>query len=124
MNKGEKTITERIKTYEDACNELGVTPIDESALLSVGFTKDEIACRKLKTITEALNEGWNPDWKDENQKKWNPFFRTSSGFVFDAADYSLTATYVGDGLRLCLKSKELAKYAGKHFIDLYRDFIL
>jgi hypothetical protein len=117
-------ITERIKTYEDACNKLDITPINESALLSSGFTKDEVAYRKIKTITEALNEGWKPDWKDENQKKWIPWFSVSSGFVFSRTSYYYSLAAAGDGLRLCFKSNELATYAGKQFVDIYKDFIL
>ena len=119
-------VTDRIKTYEDACAELGITPIDESVLLSNGFTKDEIAYRKIKTITEALNEGWKPNWNDENQKKWIPWFypNSSSGFVFFSTYYDCSAAFAGYGLRLCFKSDELATYAGKQFTELYKDFIL
>lgn len=119
-------VTERIKTYEDACVELGITPIDESIRSSNGFTKDEIAYRKIKTITEALNEGWVPDWTDENQKKWFPYFypNYSSGFVFNYTDYDCSLTTAANGLRLCFKSDELATYAGKQFVELYKEFIL
>lgn len=119
-------VTDRIKTYEDACAELGINPIDESVLFSNGFTKDEIAYRKIKTITEALNEGWKPNWNDENQKKWIPWFypNSSSGFVYDTTLYNDSYTTAGCGLRLCFKSDELATYAGKQFTDLYKEFIL
>lgn len=119
-------VTERIKTYEDACAELGITPINESTLSSNGFTKDEIAYRKIKTITEALNEGWKPNWNDEDQYKWTPYFypNSSSGFVFRNAGYYCSNADAGDGLRLCFKSDELATYAGKQFTELYKEFIL
>ena len=57
-----KDITKRVKTYADACAVLGIEPMNETVLAKLGFTKDEIAYRKLKTIAEALNEGWRPDW--------------------------------------------------------------
>lgn len=119
-------VTERIKSYLDACQELGVEPISESVLTSNGFTKDEIAYRKIKTITEALNEGWKPNWNDENQKKWIPWFypNSSSGFVFGYTIYYDSAAHAGNGLRLCFKSDELATYAGKQFVELYKEFIL
>ena len=119
-------VTERIKTYEDACKELGIVPVDESALLAGGFTKDEIAYRKIKTIAEALNEGWKPNWNDENQKKWIPWFypNSSSGFVFLTTYFGYSSAGAGYGLRLCFKSDELATYAGKQFVELYKEFIL
>jgi len=117
---------ESIKTYEDACTKLGIEPINESEFLSKGFTKDEIAYRKIKTITEALNDGWKANWNDENQKKWIPWFypNASSGFVFYYAYYSYSFANAGSGSRLCFKSDELATYAGKQFVELYKEFIL
>lgn len=119
-------VTERIKTYEDACRELNINPIDETTLTSNGFTKDEIVYRKIKTITEALNEGWQANWNDENQKKWIPYFypNSSSGFVFRSTYYRYSSADAANGVRLCFKSDELATYAGKQFVDLYKEFIL
>ena len=118
-------VTDRIKTYEDACRELNEDPINESEMRRMGFTNDEISYRKIKTITEALNEGWKADWEDENQKKWVPWFRVSpSGFVFDDTDYYYSYPRASYASRLCFKSEELAAYAGKQFLELYRNFIM
>lgn len=119
-------VTERIKTYEDACRELNINPIDETTLTSNGFTKDEIVYRKIKTITEALNEGWQANWNDENQNKWTPYFypNSPSGFVFYSANCDFSLAAAANGVRLCFKSDELATYAGKQFVDLYKEFIL
>lgn len=117
-------ITDRIKTYEDACRVLGEAPLNELACFISGLTQDEIFYRKLKTITKALNEGWTPDWSDGDQKKWFPYFNTSPGFAFDDTYFSYSCPLAGDGSRLCFKSKELAEYAGRQFTDLYKGFIL
>ena len=69
-----KDITKRVKTYADACAVLGIEPMNETVLAKLGFTKDEIAYRKLKTIAEALNEGWRPDWANSNEYKYWPWF--------------------------------------------------
>lgn len=118
-------ITDRIKTYEDACKELGVAPQLEITLKELGFTLDEINLRKIKIITEALNEGWKPDWNDSNQYKYYPWFKMSSGgFVFDGTYCDRSDAFAGNASRLCFKSLELAKYAGKQFTKLYSDYIL
>ena len=120
-------VTDCIKTYEDACTELGTEPIDEATMKSAGFTDDEIVYRKIKTITEALNEGWKPNWSDSNQKKWQPYFNTvsPSGFAFVGVTYYRYAgPTAGNASRLCFKSEELAAYAGKQFTELYKDFII
>lgn len=78
-----KDITKRVKTYADACAVLGIEPVNEDVLTKLGFTKDEIAYRKLKTIAEALNEGWRPNWADSNEYKYWPWFvynPASAGF--------------------------------------------
>ena len=117
-------ITDRIKTYEDACTELGEKPLNESELKSFGFTPDEINYRKLKTVIKVLNEGWVPDWTNGNQAKWYPYFRLSSGaFVFYDTFYGSSYAYAGYGSRLCLSSAELATYAGKQFVDIFKGFM-
>ncbi|MCL2651559.1 MAG: hypothetical protein FWD60_11120 [Candidatus Azobacteroides sp.] len=119
-------ITDRIKTYEDACTELGIELIDIQAMKSAGFTDDEITYRKIKTITEAINECWNPNWNNSNQKKWIPYFNTvsPSDFAFRDAGYCYARPNAGSTSRLCYKSEELATYAGKQFTELYKNFIL
>jgi len=117
-------ITDRVKTYRDACHETGETPIIEENMRVAGFTEDEINYRKLKTITKALNEGWVPDWTDDDESKWIPWFGwSSSGFAFCDTDCSYSHTDAGNGSRLCFKSDELATYAGKQFADIYKGFM-
>lgn len=123
-----KDIRKRIKTYPDACEFLGVEPIVDEVLLKLGFTKDEIAYRKLKTIAKALNEGWEPDWTNSNQYKYWPWFvynhNNSAGFGFAHTDNAAANTATHIGSRLCFKTRELAAYAGEQFEDIYNDFLL
>lgn len=77
-------IRERVKTYADACEVLGIAEMDEKAFKACGFRPDEIARRKLETITEALNEGWRPDWNNTNEYKYFPWFRILPGKGKDA----------------------------------------
>ena len=64
--KEKKPVTERVKTFEDACKEMG---IDAEAIQQqwqdAGITMvDEVAYQKLRIITAALNEGWEPEFND------------------------------------------------------------
>lgn len=122
-----KNITKRVKTYADACAVLGIEPINEEVFTKLGFTKDEIAYRKLKTVVEALNEGWRPDWTNSNEYKYWPWFvynQQSAGFAYAYASYAVARTSTTIGSRLCFKTRELAAYAGRQFEDLYNDFFL
>jgi len=118
-------ITNRIKTYEDACQELGIEPVNEKEMLRSGSTIDEIAYKQLKTIIKALNEGWIPNWKDTNEYKYYPYFNMSvaSGFGFSASVYCCDLSYSYVGSRLSFKNRELSNYAGKQFETLYEDFM-
>ena len=120
-------VTERVKTYEDCCEEIGETPVDIEVLRRSGLTEDEIAYRMLKTVTRVINEGWMPDMLDTDEYKWYPYFKVDpsspSGFAFDAADYDYSDAGAGDASRLCFKSEADAIFAGKTFIDLYIKFI-
>lgn len=122
-----KDITKRVKTYADACAVLGIEPMNETVLAKLGFTKDEIAYRKLKTIAEALNEGWRPDWANSNENKYWPWFvynTANAGFSCANTNYTASDTHANVGSRLCYKTRELAAYAGRQFEGLYNDFLL
>jgi hypothetical protein len=114
-------IKDRVKSYEDACRELGEQPITDFG----NDTKDEIAYKKLKTIAKALNGGWVANYRDGSQKKWFPwFYMPSSVFAFCDAYYEYSNPYAGSSARLCLKDSGLAKHMGETFLTLWEDFIV
>jgi hypothetical protein len=117
-----QNIKDKVKSYEDACKELGEEPIIDFG----NDTKDEIAYKKLKAIAKALNEGWVADYNDGNQQKWFPYFHTlsSSGFAFADANYGCSYPYAGDAARLCFKDEKTARYAGVTFLALWEEFIV
>lgn len=120
-------VTDRIKTYEDACEELGINPLDEAKLMELGLTIHDIAYQKLTTIIKVLNEGWVPDVCDSNVCRWYPWFRPNgnpSSFAFSDSSYEYSCACAGSGSRLCLKSEELSNYCGRQFFDLWKQFIL
>lgn len=114
-------ITDRVKTFKDACDVLGFEHDEEA--YDVGGP-DVTAYMKLRVIIKALNEGWTPDWNNSNQYKWTPwFYMNKPGFRFFGAHYDDSVTRATGGSRLCLKSRELAEYAGNQFLDLYKDLL-
>ena len=116
-------IMDRIKSFEDACGELGF-PLDVVTSYSRILTKDEMAYFKLKLIIKALNEGWEPNWNDSNEIKWVPVFKFGSGFGFSHSHYDTWDTTTGVGSRLCFKSEELCKYADTQFQSIYNDYLI
>lgn len=133
-------IRERVKSYADACKVLGIDEMDEKAMRACGFRPDEIARRKLEAITEALNEGWRPDWNNTGEYKFYPWFYikpgqgkdpdgnatygANAGLSYADTSYaaSCTAAYIGS--RLCFRAPELAAYAGDTFRDLYAQILV
>jgi hypothetical protein len=119
-------ISDRVKTFEDAC---AVLNIDKNIyqVKVENESKDAIsimAYSKLCIIARALNEGWEPDWKNENQYKYYPWFKANkSGSGLSFLDYAYWHSSTDIGSRLCFKNRELAEYAGTQFIDLYNDFL-
>lgn len=123
-------VTKRIKTLEDACNELGEKhPLVTQYRLSVAaayigdpMTEDFIAFLKLRIIAAALNEGWEPTF-EKDEERWYPWFTVKQdSLVFASAYYAGSDSSSNGGVRLAFKSKELAEYAGKQFTDIYKDF--
>lgn len=147
----QKSIFERVKTFEDACRELGK---DHPSVLAYQNTnlrdpevaddnKDVIAYLKLRIISAALNEGWTPQFvKDEH--RYFPYFILYScedisqmseieessvvnlprgGVSFAGACANSIYVYEYIGSWLAFKTKELAEYAGKQFTKLYVDYL-
>lgn len=124
-------ITDKIKSFEDACKHLGLNPNDLPVvdMLPEKDRKSIIAFYKLTIIIRALNEGWEPDWSNWDEWKYYNWFyvekgedQRSSGLRYDGADCTFTCT--GTGSRLCFKNIELAKYAAEQFKELYREYLL
>jgi len=121
-----KNIMDKVKTLKDAYEVLGIKATDSFDINIDGLTPNDIvsmkAYAKLIIIIRALNDGWVPDWSDRNTLKYYCWFEYKSGFGLSCHDYGSTRTYAHIGSRLCLKSRELAIYAGKQFEDIYREF--
>lgn len=131
-----KPITERVKTYEDACRVLGDQhPLVSQCrrLIAIGessITKDLLAYAKLRVITTALNEGWHYGESKENSEgvmgsRYFPIYSTAS--FEDKYLKELDTTFVRKcnyDLKLSLKSKYLAEYVSTQFRSLLSDYIL
>lgn len=117
-------VTERVKTFEDALNELSIDA-DDFEESCENLEPDEIAYKKIKIIVKALNEGWTPDYSNSSEYKYYPYFlyNKESGFGFDVSFCDFSYTDMGAGVRLVYKSCELSDYAGKQFNDIYNDYL-
>ena len=81
--------SKKITSYEDACKVLNIQPINEEVFNA--FPKEDqrsmLAYHKLTVITRALNNGWKPNWDDQNEWKYYPLFRyVNAGLSCAAAD--------------------------------------
>lgn len=155
-----RPVTERIKTFEDALNALS----DDNVLVrqfklyeaQMNGEEDDMndltAYIKLRIITAALNDGWQPTFSDD-EVRYYPWFclyteseyndlddedkerccrvvgrsgynaYASGGLVCASANYASSSSLAGSGSRLAFRSRELALYAGKQFIEIWCDFI-
>lgn len=154
-----KDIMERVKTFEDACRELGE---DHPFVRSYnGYANnihennkndtDILAYLKLRIICAALNEGWEPqftedewryypwftlwtedelseksdEWKTDRHLISTGEYQTDyAGLVYASSHYAPSHSSASIGSRLCLKSDTLAVYCGKQFINIWADFCL
>lgn len=154
-----KDIMERVKTFEDACRELGE---DHPFVRSYnGYANnihennkndtDILAYLKLRIICAALNEGWEPqftedewryypwftlwtedelseksdEWKTDRHLISTGEYQTDyAGLVCAYSNFAPSLADASFGSRLCLKSDTLAVYCGKQFINIWADFCL
>lgn len=158
--KQPQDVRERIKTFADACIVLGqdhpfvklynlyVVTVTKGAIRDTD--KDVFIYLKLRIITAALNEGWEPQFtKDERRYfPWFQFFTQKEidkmsdddksrvvgradnssdalgGLAYAVADSASSFAYGSyGGSRLAFRTRELAEYAGRQFIELYADFV-
>lgn len=161
--KEQETSWKDIKTFDDACTALGgcnnaLVEAYYHALSMVSDGEEEdfaellgpdmLAYIKLRIITAAINEGWEPKFT-ENEWRYYPWFylfteeeysrfteekkqrcvlracsnaSAGGGLVCASADVASanSATYVGT--RLTFESEEKAKHAGVYFKELWADF--
>ena len=150
IDEPEKDVRKRIKTFEDACHEIG---IDAEAWnrdkISLGLEPDVLAFLKLRIIVKALNEGWEPRFT-EDECRYYPWFILYTGeeynkldeeeksrvvdrssysayalggvsFAYAFYDSSCACAYIG--VRLAFKTSELAAYCGRQFLDIWADFV-
>ena len=88
-----RPITERVKTFEDACNELGEENVLVQAYRTAEFNtsgnqndvSDVVAYLKLRIIVAALNEGWQPTFSDD-EYRYYPWFVFHTKEELDAMD--------------------------------------
>ena len=147
---------DRIKTFEDACKELGdihsFVVAFKIAEANGAFGPDVIAYLKLRIICAALNEGWKPQFT-EDEYRWYPLFTlwkeeelkdkseewkagkklwlfggsslnaSACGLASAGSSGAWTNSDSDDSARLAVKSEELADYFGKQFIDIWADFL-
>ena len=77
QNKDERPITERVKTFEDACKELGedhkLVQQFKAIQEAIAEDKEATAYFKLGIITAALNEGWKPDFTNNEEYRYYPY---------------------------------------------------
>lgn len=148
-------VMDRVKTFQDAVVELGNdNPLVKQynqfySEFGDMMDNDIIAYLKLRIITAALNEGWEPQYK-KDEYRYYPFFTLLSKKEYDelkdderqccvgrsyndalaggglvyAFTYSGSSSSLSyDGVRLAFKTSELAKYAGNQFINIWADFV-
>ena len=148
-----RPVTERIKTFTDACNALG----DEHPLVKEYLRvadgniilDDLYAYLKLRIIVAALNEGWEPKFTEDEYRyfPWFYFYTkeeydklddeekgrcglrsgshtySSSGFVICYAGSDASNSNTYSGSRLAFRTRELAAYAGRQFTEEWADFM-
>ena len=142
-------VKERIKTFADAAKAVGIEDPEEWESGYSDVEPDILAYFKLRIITKALNEGWEPKFIP-GEYRWAPYFllytkeeiekmnaETRARVVFRSNNYAISNggvsyanayydsayVYATFGSRLAFKSEELAEYAGKQFTEIYADFI-
>lgn len=119
-----KDIKERLQGFDDALNELGDDDpdvLDYVKLQKAGVSDHILAGQELAILVKAYNEKKVPDYNDQNQRKYEPYFKISSsgvGFSFNGYVSWFTDSIVGS--RLAFLNYDNMKDAVKKFLPVYK----
>lgn len=119
-------VKSRIKSYVDACNDQGITPLNISAFSALPSI-DQVhafASHRVTTVIRSLNEGWVPDWNNSSERKYYVWYQFGSGVGFSYGVYGYDRSYSAVGSRLHFKSEELAKYFASQFINEINEYFI
>ena len=156
--KDDRPVIERIKTFENAMEELGedntfVKEYWAVVNVEIELSADIMAFLKLRIIAAALNEGWIPQFTDE-EVRWYPWFTlwtkeeladkseewkkdralwlfggssnfgAACGLAFAYSNNAWSNSLARIAARLAVKNEELAVYFGKQFISIWADYVV
>ena len=122
-----RPVTERIKNFEDACDDLNRRAqagdkLANDLMTDLQFnsprTPDLLAYIQLRIITYALNEGWVPQFT-EDEYRYYPYFYLYTQKEIDemSEDDKAQLLFVGgDALRCAMRS--IVCGLGSRFLDL------
>ena len=120
-----------VKSYEDACRELGILPTYPKFTQCPKIDrKSMIAYHQLTIIIRALNilpngKYWKPDFNNRNEYKWRIWWQVDEDCLgISFAGYAPSGALTAVGSQLLFRSEELADYCAKQFKDLWSDYIL
>ena len=102
-----------IKTMFDVYRVNGITKLTTLPKTKERYYED------LILVAKALNGNWKPDFGDRNTAKHHPYFHLSENFIFLSTSSDFTYADSSYGAFLCYKTKKIAEYAGKTFLEQY-----
>jgi len=122
-------ICQLVKTFEDAC---AILNLDTSKVLYHTLPANaeqvwENNEKRARIITKALNgPDWQADYSNAKQEKWRVWFvwdASAGRFRFYDSDDDDTLADAGTGARRVFKSRQLAEYYGRQFVDLENELL-
>ena len=118
-----KTILDEIMSFEDACAKLGITDSDNEInilkSLSTPNRDKLIAMYRLEIIAKALNDGWCPNFNNDDEYKYFNYFRmVEGGFSFSTV--GCNDTHITVPSALYFKSSEIAQHCSNIAFEDYK----
>lgn len=125
-------MSKRINSIDEAFNLKGldISIMPDVSMLPERFQKAQTALFQLHVAAEVVNDGWEPDYTNWDQPKYQPIFEVNttdekkSGVGLSDLGYGNWRTISHVGVRLCFEDRDTAKFFGETFKNLYEDLFL
>lgn len=118
-----KKVAGEINSVQDAIEILGESDstVKQLRLLQSleGISDKLITEMEIEVVAKALNDGWKPNWNNENEYKYFVWWNMKDNCFDFVSCYCHSANASS---RLCFKSRALAEKASKILVKQFRNY--
>ncbi len=113
----------KVIPYKDICKHLDrpVLTMSHFSFLPENQRKKAFRANRIGNLQDYFNDGWVPNWKDGNERKWWPYFVKRAGsWAFHRSDFSVGSSAGRVGF---YRIEEISNFVGRNYLTEYEEYL-